>query len=145
MSTDTKSVLALLQAYQAAVHAKDVDAFAALYDADVHVFDMWGAWSCEGIAAWRAMAADWFGSLGTDSVVVSVDAARVQVAQDLASVQAFLTFTGVSADGETLRAMDNRLTWVLQRRGEAWKIVHEHTSAPADFTTAKLTLRREPR
>jgi uncharacterized protein (TIGR02246 family) len=145
MSTDTKSVLALLEAYQAAVHAKNADAFAALYDADVRVFDMWGAWSCEGIAAWRAMAADWFGSLGTDSVVVGVDDARVQVAQDLASVQAFLTFTGVSALGETLRAMDNRLTWVLQRRGGTWKVVHEHTSAPADFATSNLMLRRESR
>jgi ketosteroid isomerase-like protein len=91
------------------------------------------------------MAADWFGSLGTDSVVVGVDDARVQIAQDLASVQAYLTFTGVSAHGETLRAMDNRLTWVLQRREETWKVVHQHTSAPADFMTAKLTLRREPR
>jgi uncharacterized protein (TIGR02246 family) len=145
MSTDTKSVLALLEAYQAAVHAKNADAFAALYDADVRVFDMWGAWSCEGIAAWRAMAADWFGSLGTDSVVVGVDDARVQVAQDLASVQAFLTFTDVSAFGETLRTMDNRLTWVLQRRGETWKVVHEHTSAPADFATSNLMLRRESR
>jgi uncharacterized protein (TIGR02246 family) len=145
MSTDTKSVLALLEAYQAAVHTKNVDAFAALYDADVRIFDMWGAWSCQGIAAWRAMAADWFGSLGTDSVVVGVDDVRVRVAQDLASVQAFLTFTGVSARGETLRAMDNRLTWVLQRRAETWKVVHEHTSAPADFATSKLMLRRESR
>jgi len=145
MSADIESVLALLKAYRAAVHAKDVDAFAALYDADVRTFDMWGAWSCEGLAAWRAMAADWFGSLGTDSVVVAVDDARAQVAQDLASVQAFLTFTGVSAHGETLRAMDNRLTWVLQRRGTAWKVVHEHTSAPADFATSKLMLQRESR
>ncbi|MEP7043710.1 MAG: nuclear transport factor 2 family protein [Dokdonella sp.] len=145
MSADTKSVLSLLEAYQAAVRAKNVDAFAALYDTDVRVFDMWGAWSCEGIAAWRAMAADWFGSLGTDSVVVGVDDARVQVAHDLASVQAFLTFTGVSARGETLRAMDNRLTWVLQRREAEWKIVHEHTSAPADFATSKLMLQRESR
>ena len=145
MSADIESVLALLEAYQIAVHAKDVDAFAALYDPDVRIFDMWGAWSCEGIGAWRAMAADWFGSLGADSVVVGVDHARVQVEQNLASVQAFLTFTGVSAHGETLRAMDNRLTWVLLRRAGAWKIVHEHTSAPADFATSALMLQRESR
>jgi len=142
MSVETKSVLALLEAYQAAVLAKDVDAFAALFDDDVRVFDMWGAWSCDGIAAWRAMAADWFGSLGTDSVVVGADDARVEVEQDLASVQAFLTFTAVSPAGETLRSMNNRLTWVLRRRGAAWKIVHEHTSAPVDFTTSKAMLKR---
>ena len=32
--------------------AKDVDAFAALFDVDVRVFDMWGVWSYDGIAAW---------------------------------------------------------------------------------------------
>jgi ketosteroid isomerase-like protein len=38
--------------------------------------------------------------------------------------------------------MENRLTWALERRGGEWKIVHEHTSAPADFETAKVRLRR---
>jgi hypothetical protein len=35
----------VLNAYQAAVFAKDVDAFVALYDADVLIYDMWGVWS----------------------------------------------------------------------------------------------------
>jgi ketosteroid isomerase-like protein len=65
------------------------------------------------------------------------------VTDDLAVAHALVTFRGLSAEGDELRAMNNRLTWVLERRsGEAWRIVHEHTSAPADFETAKLILQR---
>jgi ketosteroid isomerase-like protein len=40
--------------------------------------------------------------------------------------------------------MTNRLSWALRRQptGE-WKIVHEHSSAPADFETGKVTLKRQ--
>ena len=50
---------------------------------------------------------------------------------------------GLSADGKELRSMDNRITWVLRRSVDgAWKIVHEHSSAPVDFDTGKDSLRR---
>jgi ketosteroid isomerase-like protein len=106
----------VLTAYQAAVHAKDIDAFVALYDADVRIFDMWGQWSLNGIDA----------------------------GHDVAAAHAFLTFTGLSAEGKELRSMTNRLTMVLRRTGDGWKIVHEHTSAPIDHGSLKAILRREP-
>ena len=37
----------VLEDYRAAVHAKDAAAFAALYDRDVQVFDLWGSCSYE--------------------------------------------------------------------------------------------------
>ena len=64
----------MLDGNRDAVFARDVDAFAALYDQDVHVFDMWGGWSLRGIAAWRRMAEGWFGSLGDERVRVTFDA-----------------------------------------------------------------------
>ncbi len=38
--------------------------------------------------------------------------------------------------------MNNRLTWALHRTPDGWKIVHEHTSAPAAFETGKVELHR---
>ena len=144
MSPSTSdSIARVLAAYQAAVHAKDLDAFCALYDDDVHVFDMWGSWAYQGLPAWRAMAADWFGSLGSERVRVDVADLRVQGDGDFAAAHAFLRFTAESADGQVLRSLDNRLSLVLQRRAGTWKIVHEHTSAPVDFGTGKVLLRRE--
>src|SRR4029077_5254445 len=104
-----------------------------LYADDVRNFDLWSEWSYDGKEALRGMVAEWFGSLDDDEVVaVSFDEVRSQSGDDVAAVSAFTAFAAVSPDGEELRSMNNRLTWVLRRDAEgSWKIVHEHTSAPA--------------
>ncbi len=142
MTELTDDIAAVLAAYQAAVYAKDVEAFVALYDTDVQVFDMWGQWSHQGIDAWRAMATGWFGSLGSEKVVVDVDALQINATPTLAAAHAFLTYTAVSAEGEKLRSMNNRLSLVLKPVGPGWKIIHQHTSAPVDFSTFKVNLQR---
>jgi uncharacterized protein (TIGR02246 family) len=122
----------MLEAYAAAVRAKDVDAFVGLYADDVRTFDLWSEWSYDGKAALRGMVAEWFGSLGTDVVAVEFDEVRTQGGNDVGALSAFTTFRGLSAEGEELRSMNNRLTWVLQKDADgSWKIAHEHTSAPA--------------
>jgi uncharacterized protein (TIGR02246 family) len=133
----------MLDAYKAAVYAKDVDAFVSLYDDDVRVFDLWGRWSHEGSDAWRSAATEWFSSLGSERVRVDFDEVRTIAGDDVAVAHALITFTGLSADGEELRAMTNRLTWALRRTSDAnWKVVHEHSSAPAELETGRVMLQR---
>lgn len=48
----------VLQRYAAAVQAKDVDSFIALYANNVRIFDMRDRWSYDGAEAWRAMASE---------------------------------------------------------------------------------------
>jgi uncharacterized protein (TIGR02246 family) len=132
----------MLEKYAAAVRAKDVDAFVELYADDVRTFDLWSEWSYDGKAAYRGMVAEWFGSLGTDVVAVEFDEVRTQAGEDVGAISAFTTFRGLSAEGEELRSMNNRLTWVLRKDGDGtWKIAHEHTSAPAG-DEGKVQLRR---
>ena len=133
----------MLEAYAAAVRAKDVDAFLDLYADDVRTFDLWSDWSYDGKEALRAMVSEWFGSLGDDEVVaVRFDDVCTQAGADVGAISAFTTFAAVSPEGAELRSMNNRLTWVLRREGEgAWKVVHEHTSAPAG-EEGKVQLRR---
>ena len=133
----------MLDSYAAAVRAKDVDAFVGLYADDVRNFDLWSEWSYDGKEALRGMVAEWCGSLDDDEVVaVSFDEVRSQSGDDVAAVSAFTTFAAVSPDGEELRSMNNRLTWVLRKDADgAWKIAHEHTSAPAG-EEGKVQLRR---
>jgi uncharacterized protein (TIGR02246 family) len=135
-------VESLLDAYRDAVDAKDVDAFVAIFADDVLVFDMWGTWSHDGIDAWREMAEGWFGSLGDERVRVDFDDVQTTVGEDVAVLSAFVTFAGLSADGEELRSMNNRLTWGLRTVDGTWKVVHEHTSAPVEIATGKVDLRR---
>jgi uncharacterized protein (TIGR02246 family) len=133
----------MLAAYAAAVRAKDVDAFVGLYADDVRTFDLWSVWSYDGKDALRAMVTEWFGSLAADELVeIEFDEVRVQTGEDVAAVSAFTTFRALSPEGEELRSMNNRLTWVLRKDADgAWKIVHEHTSAPAG-DEGKVQLRR---
>jgi ketosteroid isomerase-like protein len=115
--------------------------FLDLYADDARNFDLWSVWSYDGKAALRPMVEEWFGSVGTDTIGVEFDEVRSETGEDVAAVSAFTTFRGISAEGEELRSMNNRLTWILRRDGDSWKIVHEHTSAPAG-DEGKVSLRR---
>ncbi|WP_235568789.1 nuclear transport factor 2 family protein [Lysobacter sp. Root983] len=133
----------VLSAYQAAVRAKDVEAFLTMYADDLQVFDMWGGWSLRGLEAWREMATEWFGALGSDYVVVGFDEVEASVDGALAVGHALLSYTAYSADGQRLRSLDNRITVAMRWTGETWKVFHEHTSAPIDHETTKAVLRRD--
>ena len=104
---------------------------------------MWGEWSYKGVESWRRIVTDWFGSLGNERLIVELDNAQVITEHNIAVAHAFVIFKGISAEGETLRAMENRFTWVLRNREGVWKILHEHSSAPIDFETSKVILQRQ--
>ena len=142
MSDTDKAIERVLASYAAAVHAKDVDALMRLYDPGVRVFDTWGVWSYDGAAAWRVAVEGWLMSLGSERVRVTFDDVGTIPGRDVAVVSAIVTYTGLSAQGEALRAMQNRITWALRTAGHVPRIVHEHTSAPISFDESKAILRR---
>ena len=143
MNDIEKSIAGVLKSYASAVFSKDVKTFMHLYDPSVRVFDAWGVWLYEGAAAWQVAVEGWFTSLGTESVKVTFDDVRSLGGPELAMVNAIVTYAGVSAGGEQLRSMQNRITWVLRTSGHNLRIVHEHTSAPIDFNESKALLKRD--
>ena len=143
MSDTEKQVMRILESYKAAVLAKDVQALMRLYDPAVRVFDTWGVWSYEGASAWQRAVEGWFTSLGTESVRVTFEDVRTVAERESASVSAIVTYSGISARGEELRAMQNRITWALKTSGHVLRIVHEHTSAPVGFDDSKAILQRK--
>ncbi|MET0583018.1 MAG: nuclear transport factor 2 family protein [Pseudoxanthomonas sp.] len=142
MRPSSDPFLQAMEDYRAAVLAKDVEAFVGLYDAHVHVFDMWGAWSLQGIDAWRGMAEAWFASAGQDWIVVDIHQAGSTCLGELAIGHATLTYTALSPDGRALRSLDNRMTAALRKTDGVWKIFHEHTSAPIDHASLQAILKR---
>ncbi|HLX21037.1 MAG TPA: SgcJ/EcaC family oxidoreductase [Gaiellaceae bacterium] len=124
----------MIDEYVAAVHAKDAAAFADLYTEDARNFDMWAPGLNEGRDTIRAMADGWFSGVGTDEIRVEFQDVQETLGDDVGVLHAFIRFSGVSADGEELRSMTNRITWGLRRTPDGWKIAHEHTSAPLDDT-----------
>lgn len=142
MTDSDKSLERIVASYRAAVLAKDVAAFMRLYDPGVRVFDAWGVWSYEGAAAWQVAVEGWFASLGSERVQVTFDDVQTAPGSDGAVMSAVVTYAGVSASGEPLRAMQNRITWALRTTGHVARIVHEHTSAPLGFEDQKAILVR---
>lgn len=136
-----KEIEALLETYKNAVFKKDVEAFVSLFDDEVRIFDMW-EWVYNGVAPWREMVKSWFGSLGTERVVVTFDDVRIDAEGEMAFASAFARFAAISEAGEELRYLQNRLTWVVRKKEGVWKVVHEHTSGPVDGGTMKVLLQR---
>lgn len=143
MSDTEKQVLRSIETYKSAVLAKNVDTFMHLYDPDVRVFDTWGIWSYEGAVAWRLAVEGWFSSLGSETVRVTFEDVKIIAEQGLAAMSAVVTYAAISAQGQQIRAMQNRFSWVLKTRGHVMRVVHEHTSAPVGFEDTKAILKRE--
>jgi ketosteroid isomerase-like protein len=137
-----KDVARVLATYESAVLKKDVKTFMHLYDPSVRVFDAWGVWSYEGHEAWQRAVEAWFNSLGAEQVKVTFEDVQHWVGKEVSSVCAIVTYAGLSAGGEHLRSMQNRITWVLRTSGHVARIVHEHTSAPIGFEDSKAILVR---
>jgi uncharacterized protein (TIGR02246 family) len=129
-------VTQVLEAYRNAVSARDTDAFVALYDEDVCLFDAWDRFEITGADAWREMVIDWFGSHPDDGLEVRFDDVREVVGKDVAFVHAVFTFA-VVLEGKREHEQVNRYTACLERKGGGWKIVHEHTSIPVEYETGK--------
>ena len=142
MSDIEKQIHRVIGSYGAAVLAKDVEAFMRLYHPNVRVFDTWGVWLYGDAPSWRTAVEGWFTSLGTERVKVSFSEVQTTAEQSLATVSAVVTYAAESAQGEPLRSMQNRITWVLRESGHVFRIVHEHTSAPIGFEDSKAILAR---
>ena len=142
MSEVEKSITQVIETYKSAIYKKEVATLMHLYDPGVRVFDTWGVWSYEGAAAWQRAVEGWFTSLGGERVKVTFDDVQTSAGRDFAIVSAIVTYAAVSAQGEPLRAMQNRLSWGLKTSGHVPRIVHEHTSVPVGFDDMKAILQR---
>lgn len=142
MKDSEAAVNTVIDAYREAVFNRDADALMRLYDASVRVFDAWDVWSCEGADAWGVSVHGWLASLGEDRVRVTTEDIQVHGAAPLLVASAVFRYAAFDPAGQALRALQNRLTWALRWDGEAWKIVHEHTSMPIAHEDAKAIFER---
>jgi ketosteroid isomerase-like protein len=125
--------------YKEAVYNKDVDGYMDLYDEDLRAFDMWEQWEYRGLDGWKNMATEWLGVvLGEAKDVVEFEDLLIEAAGEFASITAIVKFSAVSKTGETLRYLQNRLTWILRKRNGVWKITHQHTSGPVEANSGKV-------
>ena len=142
MSDTGEAATHIIEAYKSAVFARDATALMRLYAPKVRVFDAWGVWSYDNAQSWQRAVESWFNSLGSEQVQVTFEDVIITGAGGSAIVSAIVTYAGISAEGSTLRSMQNRLTWALGNSEHGLRIVHEHTSAPIGFEDQKAILKR---
>ena len=136
-------IAALIETFKRTAFAKDVSGFLALYDDDASIFDLWKRWSYRGVGAWKEAVVEWVDHTGENRDAISLEEVTMQGQGDFRAVTALITFSCVSPSGAVLRAMHERLTWVLAKRTTGWKIVHQHTSAPVG-DDLKIRFDRDP-
>jgi len=137
MPLESNPVTTLFENYTSRVLSKDVEGFLQLYADDTLVFDCWGLWELAGVDAWRPMVTMWFESLGDKLCEARFTEVVATVRDDVAFAHAAVRYAEVTADGEQVDSMMNRITVTLEKRDGEWKITHEHTSMPLDMQSAK--------
>lgn len=118
----------ILESYTAAVRKLDKAALLDLYAADMRMFDMMAPWEFSSKDGFARRVDDWFdNSIKNPNAVASAVESRVE--GDLAFMTMFMEYMDTDDHGDPY-SLTNRLTWVLARDGDGWKIIHEHTSVP---------------
>ena len=125
----------ILDRYAQSVYNKDVEGFLSIYDPEVLIFDTWNAWMSTDINAVRSMATQWFDSLDKEKVRVEFTTVNVLHSAEQTVWIGELKFYGLSEDGQVLRSISNRWTWVMKKCDKGLKVVHEHSSLPINMET----------
>lgn len=134
----TSGPLSTVQALLDANVSRDADAIVDCYanDEEIHVFVEGPRWQTLGYEAvargWRAYCESTFRVMHIETT----DGFRVFVGDDVDRVGAQATVAATTrltyqVDGEQdHRQVDFRLTWVLRREPDRWRVIHEHGSQP---------------
>lgn len=136
MFTEIKDVF---QNYADAVYEQDVEKFLSGYAPDVHLFDCWSQWAYNGVEEWKPAVAEWFGGLKEQGLQLRVElhdesgSENAEIAYKHCSVH----FAAFDSDGQELRRMVNRFSFVLEKMEGSWRIVHEHSSLPISMEDGK--------
>ncbi len=129
--SQSNEISALARNYTEAVLAKDAQRLAALYGANVRVFDAWGSRPYIGLPAWRVALDGWLTSLDEEErVQASFNDVDILSQSETGWLTALVTYAALNRTGETVRWMQNRLSWAVARSDSGWMIVHEHSSVP---------------
>jgi ketosteroid isomerase-like protein len=127
VSTDEAAILAVIENLRQANRDKNAAQFADQFAADAAIYNLAPPLVHHGVDLREKQA--WMDSWATP---IEIDARdfKVTVSGDFAFVHGFLHMTGTKKGAEGAVSFWMRETLCLERQGNEWRIVHEHTSVP---------------
>lgn len=127
VSRDEADIQALIERALQARHDKDAAAIVAPYATDAAVFNLAPPLTHHGVDRGETQA--WLDTWATPIDLEPRDF-KITVSGDFAFCYGFLRMTGTKKGAEKPVDFWMRETLCLERTGNGWRIVHEHTSVP---------------
>lgn len=124
---DEAAILAVIETLRLANHDKETVQFAAQFTPDAAIYNLAPPLVHHGIDLGEKTA--WFDSWATPVELEARDF-KVTVSGDFAFCHGFLHMSGTKKGADRPVNFWMRETLCLERRGNRWQIVHEHTSVP---------------
>jgi len=143
MNTQVKTEIStLIEHWQQAVMAKDIERIVSFYADDIISFDAVGALQFKGKAAYRA---HWEACMKVCPGPGIFEFHQVHIVPAAESAFAFwLARCGGAGPDGVVKACWMRVTAGYQRIDGQWRVVHEHWSAPFDMHTGTTLFELEP-
>jgi len=140
--TTNDEIRQLVDAFAAAVRAKDVDAVMSNFAADVLTFDVIGPLQHVGTDAARKRTEEWFASF-EGPIGYQIRDLTITAADDIAFCHSLNQVSGTKKDGAKLE-MWWRATLGCRRIDGKWLITHQHNSVPFDGESGKASIDLAP-
>lgn len=140
MSKSFSTVEEVLENYKTSVLEKDVEKFLRSYSENIHLYDCWAKWECNGLDEWCKSVESWFQELSEEGVDLKVTFSDMSIeeGESVAFAKCAITFAAYAqSSSEKLRQITNRFTFGLCKMNGSWQILHEHSSLPIDPATGK--------
>ncbi|MFC7624786.1 YybH family protein [Microlunatus sp. GCM10028923] len=133
---------ALLEERGRAAWDKDLDGLMAFFTPDVVYFDVVPPLRYVGAAALRDRFADWFGRW-QGPIGQQLHELEILADGGVAAAHMLVRASGTLLNG---REVDYfvRVSDILRRSPEGWRIAHEHVSIPVDLATGTVALDLRP-
>lgn len=109
---------------------KDIENMIGLYDENVVIFDLWEHGNQKGLPDWSDMICDWLNPLEQEKVNVIFELIEIHSEGNIGFASAVVHYEAISNENTVVRSMKNRITLGFIKNKGAWKVVHQHTSAP---------------
>jgi uncharacterized protein (TIGR02246 family) len=134
--TNEEQIRDLTQQWLKAVHARDAAAVMACYADDVIAYDLFTPTKVSGAAAYRKNYETWFACCKDGPASYEIKELDVVAGDDVAFCRSLNRMTGPNAEGKEEESWI-RVTVCFRKRGDEWKVVHEHISVPLDMQSQK--------
>jgi uncharacterized protein (TIGR02246 family) len=132
----------LIDGFQRAIRAKDLDGVLSVYAPDIVSFDLVPPMQHVGIAAYRRPWEETFASF-EGRIGYEVSDLHITATDEVAFSHSLNRMSGTTKNGQTI-SMWVRWTACLRKLDGRWLVTHEQVSVPIDLESGRALLDLEP-